>query len=104
LSRTKANRATSIQSAIHGLNLLSFDYEDFGRLVEPHTYGIDGKGHYAVRGYQIGGGSQSGESVGWKLFHVSEMRGLSVLPTKFAGPRPGYKRRDKAFRAILAEL
>lgn len=94
----------SIQSAIRGLNLVAFDYDGCDRLVEPHTYGIDGKGHYAVLGYQVGGGSRSGASVGWKLFHVSEMLNLAVLPTTFAGPRPGYRRRGKAFRAILAEL
>ena len=94
----------SIQFAIRNLNVIAFQYEGFSRTVEPHTYGIDGKGHYAVRGYQVAGGSQSGEYVGWKLFHVNEMHGLSVLPAKFAGPRQGYKRGDKAFRSILAQL
>lgn len=94
----------SIQAAIQNLQLLSFNYEGFHRTVEPHTYGIDGKGHYAIRGYQVSGGSQSGEYVGWKLFHANEMVDLSVLPTKFSGPRQGYKRGDKAFRSILAQL
>jgi hypothetical protein len=94
----------SIQSAIQTLHLISFSYEGYSRTVEPHTYGIDGKGHYAVRGYQVAGGSQSGEYIGWKLFHVNEMHGVTVLPTKFSGPRQGYKRGDKAFRSILAQL
>ncbi|UUX95560.1 hypothetical protein [Aquabacterium sp. J223] len=94
----------SIQSAIQNLNLLSFQYEGFSRTVEPHTYGIDGKGHYALRAYQVAGGSRSGEYVGWKIFHVGEMFGLSALPTKFSGPRQGYKRGDKAFQTILAQL
>ena len=94
----------SIQSAIQNLNLITFTYEGFARTIEPHTYGLDGKGHYAVRGYQVAGGSQSGEYTGWKLFHANEMHGLSLLATKFAGPRQGYKRGDKAFRSIVAEL
>lgn len=94
----------TIPSAIKNMNLLSFQYEGFNRIVEPHSYGIDGKEHYVIRGYQTADGSQSGEHVGWKLFHVSEMHGLAVLPGKFAAPFQGYKRGDNAMRIILAEL
>lgn len=94
----------TIPSAIQHMNLLSFQYDGFNRTVEPHTYGIVGKGHYAIRGYQTAGGSQSGEYVGWKLFLVSEMHGLSVLPRNFDVPRQGYTRGDKAFRIIFAQL
>lgn len=94
----------SIQSAIQSRRLLSSTYEGFSRIAEPHTYGVDGKGHYAVRAYQISGGSHSNESEGWKLFHVNQMTGLAILPSTFSGPRRGYKRGDKAFRSILAQL
>ena len=94
----------SIASAIQNRNLISFNYDGHSRTVEPHTYGNDGKGHPAVRAFQILGGSNSGEYVGWRMFHVNEMRGLSILPQQFAGPRPGYKRGDKAFSTILAQL
>lgn len=94
----------TIASAIRNRQLLSFSYDGFARVVEPHTYGIDGKGHYAVRAYQVRGGSESGEFVGWKLFHVSEMHQLSVLAEHFSGARPKYKRGDTAFPTINAEL
>ena len=94
----------TIASAIRNRQLLSCSYDGFARVVEPHTYGIDSKGHYAVRAYQVRGGSESGEFVGWKLFHVSEMHQLSVLAERFSGPRPKYKRGDKAFTTINAEL
>lgn len=94
----------SIATAIQGRNLLSFMYSGFRRTVEPHTYGMDTKGHMALRAYQVGGGSDSGEYVGWKLFHVHEMLSVSVQPTAFAGPRPGYKRGDKTFASIIAQL
>lgn len=64
----------------------------------------NGKGHYAVRAYQISGGSHSNESEGWKLFHVNQMTGLTILPSTFSEARRGYKRADKAFRSILAQL
>lgn len=94
----------SIAAAIQDRNLLSFMYDGFSRTVEPHTYGLDTKGHMAHRAYQVGGGSDSREYVGWKLFHVHEMLGISVLPQIFVDPRPGYKRGDKAFTSIKAQL
>lgn len=94
----------SIPVAIQGHHLLAFTYDGFLRTVEPHTYGIDRKGHRALRAYQVGGGSESGEYVGWKLFHADEIRGLTVLSQKFEGPRPGYKRGDHAFASIQSQL
>lgn len=93
-----------IESAIQNLQLLSFIYDGYSRVVEPHTYGIDTKGHLALRAYQVRGGSESGEYVGWKLFHVDEMRGLTVLSERFVGARPKYKRGDSAFFTIHAQL
>lgn len=93
-----------ISAAILGRNLLSFTYDGFRRTVEPHTYGTDTKGHLALRAYQVGGGSESGEYVGWKLFHVGDMLGVTVLPQTFTGPRPKYKRGDTAFASIRAQL
>ena len=94
----------SIASAIQSRNLLSFVYDGFRRTVEPHTFGVDAKGHAALRAYQVAGGSESGEYVGWKLFHVNEMQSAAVQPQTFSGPRPGYKRGDKAFASIRAQL
>ncbi len=93
-----------ISQAIAGKQLITFSYDGYSRTVEPHTYGIDGKGHKALRAYQVGGGSSSGEYRGWKLFHVSEMRGLAVLPETFSSARQGYKRGDNAFSTIYAQL
>lgn len=93
-----------ITSAIRARQLLSFNYDGFARTVEPHTYGIDKKGQNALRAYQVSGGSESGEYVGWKLFHVSQICGLSVLQQTFSSPRPKYKKGDTAFVTIQAEL
>jgi hypothetical protein len=94
----------SIASAIQSRNLLSFVYDGFLRTVEPHTFGVDAKGHAALRAYQVAGGSESGEYVGWKLFHANEMHSVAVQHQTFSGPRPGYKRGDKAFASIRAQL
>jgi len=93
----------SIAAAIQERRLVTFSYDGYRRTVEPHAYGVDRKGHRALRAYQVGGGSESGEHVGWKLFHADEMQGLSVLPETFPGPRPGYKRADQAFSHIQTQ-
>ena len=94
----------NIAAAIQARNLVTFSYDGFRRTVEPHTYGVDTKGHMALRAYQVGGGSESGEYIGWKLFHVHEMQGVLVQPQTFAGARSGYHRGDKAFAEIRAQL
>lgn len=94
----------SIATAIHNRQLLSFTYDGYSRVVEPHTYGVDSKGHAAIRAYQMRGGSESGEYVGWKLFHVKEMYGVTLLAEQFAGARPRYKRGDCAFSTIYIQL
>jgi hypothetical protein len=96
--------ALTLATAIQGRNLLFFIYGGFRRIVEPHTFGMDAKGHKALRAYQVGGGSESGEYIGWKQFHASEMYDVTLQAQTFAGPRPGFKRGDKAFASITAQL
>lgn len=93
-----------ISSAIKNRQLIQFSYDGFSRTVEPHTHGVDEKGHESLRAYQVSGGSESGEYQGWKLFHVNDMNGFVVTESTFSSPRPKYKRGDKAFRVIYAEL
>jgi hypothetical protein len=48
----------SICDAIRSMQTLSFTYNGFRRVVEPHAYGIDTKGHEALRAFQTTGGSE----------------------------------------------
>jgi predicted DNA-binding transcriptional regulator YafY len=93
-----------IATAIRNRKLLRFSYDGYLRTVEPHCYGIDRKGTYLLRAYQIAGGSESGEFVGWKLFRQDEMVAITVTNDSFAGPRPDYKQGDRAIPNIIAEL
>ena len=94
----------TISSAIQKKQLLSFRYHGDARTVEPHTYGVDLRGHRALCAFQVAGGSSSGVYVGWKTFHIDEMENLLALPKTFSGPRDGYQCGDKAFKMIIAEL
>lgn len=94
----------TICNAIRGRCLLEFTYHGYHRVVEPHTFGRDRKGHLALRAYQVGGESKSGNSTEWKIFHANDMRGTKTLSDKFPSPRADYKRGDKAFIHIECQL
>lgn len=94
----------SISDAIKTKSLLTFTYHDHPRIVQPHTYGIDQKGHKALRGYQIGGTSDSGRIPAWRIFHEEEIHFLKISTEKFLAPHHKYKRGDEFFATILCQL
>ncbi len=96
--------ANDICSAIHSRQLISFSYHDYPRVVEPHTFGEDKKGHSTLRADQVQGGSRSGRVPYWRIFHRDEMYGVTVLQETFEGPSSGYKRGDPFFSTIYCEL
>lgn len=100
----RARLPAQIDSAIATRRLLVFDYHGHSRVVEPHIHGVDRHGHDALAGYQVDGGSESGEPVGWKLFHVADIHGLQILPARFHRPRQGYNPDDATFSSVHARL
>jgi hypothetical protein len=90
--------------AIGNLQLIGFSYLGHERVVEPHTYGVDKKGHRTLRAYQVRGSSRSGRVPDWRIFHERDMQFVSVLQETFEGPRREYKRGDKFFSTIHCEL
>ncbi|KVN42252.1 hypothetical protein WJ64_31970 [Burkholderia ubonensis] len=90
--------------AIDHMRVLELRYDGYFRVVEPHAYGVSDEGHYLLRCYQTAGGSQSGNSVGWKLLRTDEIGSLDETGAVFRDARPGYKRNDSAMQHIYAEL
>ena len=95
---------SAICDAIQGLNLIELHYDGYGRVVEPHAYGSTSKGHDVLRAYQISGGSQSGQSRGWKLLRLDEAYSVNALGDTFQGSRNGYRRNDSAMSTIYCQL
>lgn len=79
----------NITTAIKKRCLLAFWYDGTQRIVEPHTYGIDGKGHEALSAYQVNIVGETGTR-DWRLFHRDRMSAITVLGERFVGTRPGY--------------
>ena len=87
----------------HRLLRLSYGYRL--RVVEPHAYGVNRKGHELLRAYQTWGTSESGEARGWKLLRVDEITAFEILDERFDAARPDYHRDDKALdRRIYCQL
>ncbi|HUG21448.1 WYL domain-containing protein [Piscinibacter sp.] len=100
----KPNAPASIGDAIRARRRLSFSYGGHPRVVEPHVHGVDATGHVALSAYQVRGGSQTDEPVGWKHFRLDDVRHLTVLDETFPDPRPGYNRADKTFMVVYSQL
>lgn len=93
-----------ICEAIKSRKIISFIYEGGGRYVEPYCYGILKNGNEALRGYQIKGYSSSGKIFGWKLFHISKMKGIKIENEKFTEIRPRYNPNDSAMHKIFCNV
>jgi hypothetical protein len=81
-----------------------FVYHGHMRTVEPHIIGEDNRGHAALSGYQVGGGSDSGASTGWKLFHVEQILGSVSVGETFQRTHADYNPDDKSFAWVWARL
>ncbi|MBN3777957.1 hypothetical protein G3O06_10375 [Burkholderia sp. Ac-20345] len=90
--------------AIQNRRVLELRYDGYFRIVEPHAYGVNHDNHFLLRCYQTGGGSQSGNSVDWKLLRTDEIGSLHEHGVLFQSARAGYKRNDQAMQRIYAQL
>jgi len=83
---------------------LNLQYDGYSRLVEVHAVGKTTKGNVAMRVFQVGGGSVSGETFGWKLMTIDKSYSLHITTTPSEAPRPGYVRGDRGMADIYGEL
>lgn len=94
---------STICNAIKGKQLIELHYHGYFRLVEPYAYGRDKSGEDILRCFQEAGGSESGESRGWKLLKVNEIRSINPQERQFS-IRSEYRRNDKAMNYIYCEV
>lgn len=94
-----------IKAAIEGRKSLEIYYDPGVRIIEPHAIGYSSDGNLLVRAYQVEGASASGEHEHWKLFRLDRMKACNDNGACFDGPRPGYKKGDKAMKGgVIREL
>jgi hypothetical protein len=94
----------TIITAVKNKQVLSFFYDNALRIVEPQTYGISTTGHPVLRGYQIVGGSNSGQTVGLRLYELAKMEGLKNTGKRFAKAQPQHQPKDSAMSKVIVSL
>lgn len=83
---------------------ISFHYQGHPRIVDPYCHGISTAGNEVLRGYQVGGTSSSGNTLGWRLFETSQMSGLVLTSSSFSPTQPGYNPADKGMTTIHCRI
>jgi hypothetical protein len=92
-----------ISGAIERRSVIQLRYHGYHRTVEPHLLGISRKDCLLLRAFQIAGGGVSRETIGWKLFDLSEAIGLGETEQTFS-PRPDYRRDDSVMKRVLSRV
>lgn len=93
----------TIIAAINNRRTLSFRYDGYSRVVEPHAVGVSTAGSDVLRCFQTHGGHVKAAH-DWNNCLLSKIRDLTLTGESFTGERPGYKRGDKGMVHIYAEL
>jgi hypothetical protein len=82
--------------------VVRFRYKGQSRTVEPHLVGLHEAGEPMVVGYQIGGGSNSGEVPGWRTFITGSVEEVEVADERFPGARGDLNLAAHAMTEIFA--
>ena len=91
-------------SALRSGKVLELRYDGFSRSVEVHAVGFSKEGYKLMRVWQIRGGSDSGEPIGWKLMRLDEVRAANISDENSLAPRVGYRKNDRAMTRIICQL
>lgn len=91
--------------AIENRLLIHFLYGGCSRVVVPAAYGLHATTQNPVlRGYQMGGTSNSRAVPLWDIFLVNRISNFVVSDNHFGDLPPFYKRDDKDISPIYAQL
>lgn len=79
-----------IKTAIENRQLLSFEYKNKNRIVEPYTFGESSSGKDTLSAFQIEGGSDDSANFVWRQFSIRQIKNLKLMDTKFEDIREDY--------------
>jgi hypothetical protein len=106
ITMTRETKRAVVCTAIKQLRTLEFFYHGGYRTVEPFALGIvlnkrDADNESLVNWQTEGVSDLLRETAGWKLYRLSEMEDLEILPEKFTGERPNYDPDDIAMDKVI---
>lgn len=83
--------------AIKRRKCVQLHYRGHNRTIEVHAVGVNTEtGNTLLRSFQVSGGSNSGQTEGWKLMDVSKITTCSISDLESNAPRAQYTANDKA--------
>lgn len=98
-----SNRTAAVDALRKGI-CLTLTYDDLPRMVEVHTVGISKAERPAMSCYQVGGQSNEGQPLGWRMMCFDECFNVQLSNYPSNAPRPGYRKGAKTFARIEAEI
>jgi hypothetical protein len=90
--------------AIANARRLALTYAGHDRVVEVHVAGYARQGEPLMRAWQVRGGSESGEPVGWKMFRIEDVTAMRLTDERSRAPRPDYEPNDPAIVRIVCQI
>lgn len=72
-----------IRDALAQRRLLRLNYRHYSRLVQPESLDEDEDGDLILFAWQLSGGCDSGQTLGWKEFRLLEISGASMLAERY---------------------
>lgn len=98
-------KAAELEHAIRHRLMVEFSYDRQPRVVQPATLGLHRMtGRLSLRGYQVGGRSNSRTPPLWTMFSVDRIADLLITTAMFPADPPGYSNGDKHIHPVIAEL
>ena len=79
-----------IKTAIENKQLLSFEYKNKNRIVEPYTFGESARGKDTLSAFQLEDGGDATANLCWRQFPIRDIKNLKLLDTKFEEIREDY--------------
>ena len=93
-----------IRDAIQRRVCLELTYDGFGRVVEPHVLGHGADGAVLLRAWQLRGGRDGAEALGWKLLDLREVTAAHATMEPAYMPRIGYRRPDPDIVQVISRI
>lgn len=94
-----------ICTAIGNKQIITFEYEQELRIVEPYRVGISTKQNKVLRAFQLKNSNKPNEKPDWRLFDLSRIRRIQLLPDYYTNLRTGYGFEDKQMiRPYICEV
>lgn len=94
---------SNLCSAIKNCRQISIVYDGQVRVVDPYLVGTNKKGNEALRAYQVGGYSSSGNLPAWRLYLLKNIDSVEILDTSFK-IQPQYNPNDKDMVQISCRI